>query len=122
MRRRSGFAFLSIWASRIAKRSFDIPYLPGPPRCRYGQERNELCRNEKWKSAGMTCGSLWTWRGWVAELPDGERVVHGHTPTAEPVVTGSRIGIDTGAFATGVLTAVRLSPHDHKFLRVHLPV
>ena len=36
-------------------------------------------------------------------------VVHGHTPTAEPQLFGSRIGIDTGAFATGILTALRLT-------------
>jgi serine/threonine protein phosphatase 1 len=34
------------------------------------------------------------------------RVVHGR----EPMVTSGRIGIDTGAFATGILTAVRLQP------------
>lgn len=36
-------------------------------------------------------------------------IVHGHTPTPEPVITRSRIGLDTGAFATGVLTAARIS-------------
>ncbi|MEO8684692.1 MAG: metallophosphoesterase family protein [Devosia sp.] len=35
-------------------------------------------------------------------------VVHGHTPAADPVVTPHRICVDTGAFATGTLTAVRL--------------
>ncbi|WP_210272615.1 metallophosphoesterase family protein [Chthonobacter rhizosphaerae] len=35
-------------------------------------------------------------------------VVHGHTPTPEPTVLRHRIGIDTGAFATGRLCAVRL--------------
>jgi serine/threonine protein phosphatase 1 len=40
----------------------------------------------------------------------GLRVVHGHTPNAEPVVTENRICVDTGAFATGVLTAARLTP------------
>lgn len=35
-------------------------------------------------------------------------VVHGHTPASEPVVASGRICVDTGAFATGVLTAVRL--------------
>jgi serine/threonine protein phosphatase 1 len=35
-------------------------------------------------------------------------VVHGHTPATEPVITPHRICVDTGAFATGVLTAVRL--------------
>lgn len=37
-------------------------------------------------------------------------VVHGHTPAARPVVTGKRICVDTAAFATGTLTAVRLRP------------
>jgi serine/threonine protein phosphatase 1 len=45
-----------------------------------------------------------------AVLPTGIVVVHGHTPTPEPVVTAHRIGIDTGAFASGRLTAVRLAP------------
>lgn len=37
-------------------------------------------------------------------------VVHGHTPAAEPVREPYRINVDTGAFATGTLTAVRLAP------------
>jgi len=36
-------------------------------------------------------------------------VVHGHTPDSEPFVGPDRINIDTGAYATGVLTAVRLT-------------
>lgn len=36
-------------------------------------------------------------------------VVHGHTPAAEPVIAPGRICIDTAAFATGRLTAVRLA-------------
>ncbi|MGJ3230767.1 MAG: metallophosphoesterase [Oceanicaulis sp.] len=52
---------------------------------------------------------LWTRRRF---LSDRRRwpftVVHGHTPEARPVVERGRIGIDTGAYATGVLTAVRL--------------
>lgn len=39
-------------------------------------------------------------------------VVHGHTPVATPNLSPWRIGIDTGAFATGILTAVRLSPNE----------
>jgi len=35
-------------------------------------------------------------------------IVHGHTPNPLPQVTPWRLGIDTGAYATGVLTAVRL--------------
>lgn len=39
-------------------------------------------------------------------------VVHGHTPSARPVVTHKRICVDTAAFATGTLTAVRLRPDE----------
>jgi serine/threonine protein phosphatase 1 len=35
-------------------------------------------------------------------------VVHGHTISLEPTVMRHRIGVDTGAFVTGRLTAVRL--------------
>lgn len=45
-----------------------------------------------------------------ARLPDGPRVVHGHTPGPEPVVTAHRIGIDTQCFLSGRLTAVRVTP------------
>ncbi|KQU99451.1 hypothetical protein ASC89_10745 [Devosia sp. Root413D1] len=38
----------------------------------------------------------------------GKIVVHGHTPEAEPMRLPWRIGIDTGAFATGRLTSARI--------------
>ncbi|MEJ0070529.1 MAG: hypothetical protein WDO24_19505 [Pseudomonadota bacterium] len=38
----------------------------------------------------------------------GPLVVHGHTITPEPEFRSNRIGIDTGAFATGRLTALAL--------------
>lgn len=41
-------------------------------------------------------------------LENNLTVVHGHTPTPEPVQTNSRIGVDTGAYATHVLSAVRI--------------
>lgn len=44
-----------------------------------------------------------------ADRDDGLLVVHGHTPTTDPEVTSGRICVDTGAFATGILTAVRLA-------------
>lgn len=53
---------------------------------------------------------------WIREpflnspLPDGLRIVHGHTPAAQPVVTRYRICIDTQCFRTGRLTAVRITP------------
>lgn len=36
-------------------------------------------------------------------------VVHGHTPDDAPFLGDDRINVDTGAYATGVLTAVRLT-------------
>ena len=45
-----------------------------------------------------------------SQLPAEHRVVHGHTPGPEPIVTPSRIGIDTQCFRTGRLTALRVTP------------
>lgn len=42
------------------------------------------------------------------ESRSGPRVVHGHTPSDNPSIRTHRIGIDTAAFATGILTAVRI--------------
>lgn len=39
----------------------------------------------------------------------GKLIVHGHTPRTEALLTASRIAVDTGAYATGRLTAVRLA-------------
>jgi len=44
-------------------------------------------------------------------------VVYGHTVVAEPCDRGNRIGIDTGAYGTGVLTAVALEGEGRRFLR-----
>lgn len=38
----------------------------------------------------------------------GLTVVHGHTPSKDPVFVPGRIGIDTGAYATGRLTVLRM--------------
>lgn len=46
----------------------------------------------------------------------GMVVVHGHTPTREPVLRANRIGIDTGAYATGKLTAAVLEGSGCRFL------
>ncbi len=43
-------------------------------------------------------------------------VVHGHHPTKKPVDAGWRIGIDTGACWSGVLTAVCLDGAKRKFI------
>jgi serine/threonine protein phosphatase 1 len=60
---------------------------------------------------------------WIRDLFLNERrpfekvVVHGHTPDELPYIGPSRIGIDTGAYATGVLTAVRLAGEDRAILQ-----
>lgn len=46
----------------------------------------------------------------------GRIVVHGHTPTREPVVKHNRIGIDTGAYMSGKLTALLLEGRERTFL------
>jgi len=46
----------------------------------------------------------------------GRIVVHGHTPVLEPEVLPNRIGIDTGSFFSGRLTALRLEGTDRAFL------
>ncbi len=43
-------------------------------------------------------------------------VVHGHTPARSPHSDDRRIGVDTGAYATNVLTAVRLEGASRRFL------
>lgn len=60
---------------------------------------------------------------WIREpfLSDHRRlekiVVHGHTPISKPHVDDRRIGIDTWAYRTGVLTAVELNGEDRRFLQ-----
>jgi serine/threonine protein phosphatase 1 len=46
----------------------------------------------------------------------GGVVVHGHTPKEKPELKRNRIGIDTGAYMTGVLTAVVLEGITSKFV------
>ena len=46
----------------------------------------------------------------------GKIVVHGHTPEEQPVVRANRIGVDTGAYITGVLTAVALEGEGRRFV------
>lgn len=53
-----------------------------------------------------------------ARLPrrDGIWVVHGHTIVPIPQIEDGRIAIDTGAYATGVLTVARIGPQGVSFL------
>ncbi|HTO79039.1 MAG TPA: metallophosphoesterase family protein [Methylocystis sp.] len=43
-------------------------------------------------------------------------VVHGHTPVAEPELLTSRINVDTGAFASSILTAVALEGSQRRII------
>jgi serine/threonine protein phosphatase 1 len=45
-------------------------------------------------------------------------IVHGHTPAEEAYLGDHRIGQDTGAYATGVLTAARLKGATRKLIQV----
>lgn len=46
----------------------------------------------------------------------GRLVVHGHTPKSAPEIRSNRIGIDTGAYMTGVLTAIVLEDAKQEFV------
>jgi serine/threonine protein phosphatase 1 len=46
----------------------------------------------------------------------GAVVVHGHTPEAKPYRDGRRIGIDTGAYLSGRLTAARFEHESVEFI------
>lgn len=48
-------------------------------------------------------------------------IVHGHSPDAEPFIDHRRIGVDTGAYATGRLTAVRLMGSGAELISVMSP-
>lgn len=48
---------------------------------------------------------------------DGQWVVHGHTVVEEPRAEAGRIAVDTGAYATGRLSAAAISPDGVSFIR-----
>lgn len=45
-------------------------------------------------------------------------IVHGHTPSEDPYLGDHRIGLDTGAYATSVLTAVKLRDDRRTLIQV----
>jgi serine/threonine protein phosphatase 1 len=60
---------------------------------------------------------LWGHRDFAARpRSDGQWIVHGHTIVPQPESAGGRIAIDTGAFATGRLTAAIVTPGEVRFL------
>ncbi len=60
---------------------------------------------------------LWIRDEFIAsDQPFGKVVVHGHTIADVPEIRANRIGIDTGAYRTGRLTAVALEDTGCRFL------
>jgi serine/threonine protein phosphatase 1 len=61
---------------------------------------------------------MWIRRPFLESARDhGAVVVHGHSVTREPEVRPNRIGIDTGAYRTGVLTCLALEGSRRWFLQ-----
>jgi serine/threonine protein phosphatase 1 len=56
-----------------------------------------------------------------SEAEHGKLVVHGHSPSVAPEIRANRIGIDTGAYATGRLTCLVLEKDQRGFLDVAPP-
>ena len=60
---------------------------------------------------------LWSGAEFTNDTRDhGKVIVHGHSMAHEPVVRDNRIGIDTGAYATGRLTCLVLEGRSRRFL------
>ena len=59
-----------------------------------------------------------SWHENLMYEPLAKKVVHGHSPSKEPIVRPHRIGIDTHAYESGVLSAVVLEGEDVRFLSV----
>ena len=49
--------------------------------------------------------------------PFDKVIVHGHTPSEQPQMLRRRLGLDTGAYATGVLTAARLFGEEQRLMQ-----
>jgi len=61
---------------------------------------------------------LWIRQDFIPSTYKFEKmIVHGHTITEKPVALPNRIGIDTGAYATGHLTCLILDGTERKLLR-----
>ncbi len=63
---------------------------------------------------------LWIRKDFIgSDAPHERFIVHGHTWTdAQPHLLDHRLGLDTGAYATGVLTAARIEDLSMSFLQV----
>lgn len=92
-------------------------------------ESHAICGNYVFVHAGLRAGVpmeeqseqdlLWIRDDFLNSTEPFERVVvHGHSWTSDaPVMAAHRIGVDTGAYKTGTLTAVRLGGGAIEFLQ-----
>jgi serine/threonine protein phosphatase 1 len=61
----------------------------------------------------------WSRAAFIAsKRPFSHRIVHGHTPVDRPYADHRRIAVDTGAYASGTLTAARFEGEQVDFLAV----
>lgn len=61
----------------------------------------------------------WTRARFIADKRRfSHRIVHGHTPTERPYIDDRRIGVDTGAYASGTLTSARFEGEAVSFFGV----
>ncbi len=69
-----------------------------------------------WRTADFQ--KMWGVKGFLESTYDwGKPVVFGHWNLSEPLIQPNKIGIDTGAFRTGKLTAMRLP--DRQIFQMH---
>ncbi len=60
---------------------------------------------------------MWIRHEFLSSQADfGKIIVHGHSPNFEPAIKSNRIGIDTGAYYSGRLTALVLQGTGRRFL------
>lgn len=52
--------------------------------------------------------------------PHEKVIVHGHTPQSEPEIMPNRVNVDTGAWTSGVLTAIAIDGKRKRMLQVGL--
>jgi serine/threonine protein phosphatase 1 len=57
----------------------------------------------------------------VSRANHGATVVHGHSISEQPELLANRIGIDTGAYYSGVLTALVLEGLEQRLLQTGSP-
>lgn len=57
----------------------------------------------------------------ASKRPFSHRVVHGHTPVDRPFADARRVAVDTGAYASGILTAARFEGEAVTFLTARRP-